>query len=485
MLKPNQLNSLPDNLVELYAQAEIEIIEDMARRISKYDFFIPAAEWQYKKLLEMGGVHNEIMNKISKITGKSKHQLERMMYEAAEKSLQFDDKIYKSAGLSPAPITQSPALMNVLNTGIDNTNGLFKNLTKTTAKTATKQFEHALDNAYMQVTTGAFDYNTAIRNSIKNLTNNGLNAINYPSGKKANLEVAVRRAVVTGVGQTTGKIQEARADEMGCDLMEITAHEGARPDHASWQGKIVSRSGKKGYLSLQDIGYGTGAGFKGWNCRHDWFPFFEGISESAYTDEELRQYNVRNIDYNGEKLTEYEASQKQRHIERNIRRWKREYKAMEAAGLPTDEAVAKISKWQNIEKDFVKQTGLKKQVDRGQISGFGKNDAAKVAQVTKKINELNKIPGIQTSNNINITELSKHFGERAVQRNLSAGSVKNALTNPLKIGKIREDGTQQFIGEQATIAVNVQSGKITTAWPTSSKKIEKLKKELDKNDSKI
>lgn len=475
MLKPEQLSSLPDNLVDIYAQVETDIIADMARRISKYDYFIPSAEWQYKKLLEMGGVHNDIMKKLSKMTGKTKHQLERLMHEAAQKSLQFDDKIYKSAGLSPTPITQSPALMNVLNTGIDNTNGLFENLTKTTAKTATKQFEHALDNAYMQVTSGAFDYNTAIRNSIKNLTSNGLNAIEYPSGKKANLEVAVRRAVVTGVGQTTGKIQEAHADEMGCDLMEITAHEGARPDHAAWQGKIVSRSGKKGYLSLKDIGYGTGSGFKGWNCRHDWFPFFEGISEPAYTDEELRAYNVKNIDYNGEKLTEYEASQKQRAIERNIRRWKREYKAMEASGLPVDEATAKISRWQNIEKDFVKQTGLKKQVDRGQVVGFGKSDSAKVAQVTKKINELNKIPGIQTSNNITITELSKHFGERVAQRNISAGSVKNALTNPLKIGKIREDGTQQFVGEQATIAVNVSTGKVTTVWKTGEKMSKKLK----------
>ena len=84
------------------------------------------------------------------------------------------------------------------------------------------------------------------------------------------IESAVRMNIITGVTQTCGKLQELRADEVGWDLMELTAHSGARPSHMSWQGKIVSRSGQKGYLSLDDIGYGTVTGFKGVNCRHDW-----------------------------------------------------------------------------------------------------------------------------------------------------------------------------------------------------------------------
>ena len=88
--------------------------------------------------------------------------------------------------------------------------------------------------------------------------------------------------IITGVNQTCGKLQELRADEVGWDLMELTAHSGARPSHMSWQGKIVSRSGKKGYLSLDDIGYGTATGFKGVNCRHDWYPYYKG-STRTYT----------------------------------------------------------------------------------------------------------------------------------------------------------------------------------------------------------
>ncbi len=369
MLTPEQLDKFPDNLVSLYSQAEMDIIADIARRISTYDYFIPSAEFQYRKLKEMGHVHDEILKRLSKLTGKTKRELETMMFEAGYESIKFDDKIYKKAGLSPKPIEQSTALMSALESGIKNTNGLFENLTRTTANTATKQFENILDNAYMQITTGAFDYNTAIRNAIKDLAGKGLAAVQYPNGHINYIEAAVRRAVITGVNQTALKVQETRAQEMGSDLVETSAHAGARPSHAAWQGKVFSLSGTHPKYPdfKKETGYGTGAGLGGWNCRHNFYPFFEGLSEPAYTDEELRQMNAKDYEYNGEKMTEYEATQKQRYIEQRIRKWKREYAAMEAAGLQTDEAAAKISQWQGIQRDFINQTGLRRQYDREQI----------------------------------------------------------------------------------------------------------------------
>lgn len=477
MLTPEQLDKFPNSLVELYSQAEMDIIADIARRISTYDYFIPAAEHQYKKLLEMNLIQDEILKRLSKLTGKTKRELETMMFEAGYKSINLDDKIYKKAGLLPVPIEQSPALLSVLDAGINNTNGLFENLTRTTANTASKQFENILDNAYMQVTTGAFDTNTAIRNAIKDLTGKGLASISYPNGHISYIESAVRRAVITGVNQTALKMQEARAKEMGSDLVETSAHAGARPSHSAWQGKVFSLSGTHSKYPdfKKETGYGTGAGLGGWNCRHSFYPFFEGLSEPAYSKQELQKMTARDYEYAGEKMTEFEAAQKQRAIEQRIRRWKREYKGMEAAGLPTDEAAAKISQWQDIQKNFLKQTGLKRQTDREQIPNFGRSEAAKVNQISKKVNSFNQIPGLKTENNIVINSMSKHFGERALQREISAGSVKNALTNPLKIGNIRADGTQQFIGEHATVAVNVETGKVTTVWSTSSDKVKKLK----------
>lgn len=369
MLRPNYIDNLPDALVELYAQAEIDILADMARRISTYDYFIPAAEFQFRKLQEMGLLHDEILKKLSAMTGITTQELKDLIEEAGAVTLKADDSIYRKAGLKPTPLDASPALQAVIAAGIENTSGLFRNLTRTTANTAAKQFEDALDRAYLQITTGAFDYNSAIRSAVKDLSTKGVAVIQYPSGHTDYMEVAVRRAVVTGVNQTAGKLQDARAEEMNCDLVETTAHAGARPEHAIWQGQIFSRSGTHPKYPdfVQSTGYGTGPGILGYNCRHNYFPFIEGVSEPAYSKAALDEMNAPKYEYNGQKLTEYEATQQQRHIERQIRRWKREEAGMKAAGLSTDEAAAKVAKWQGYQRDFIKQTGLKRQYDREQI----------------------------------------------------------------------------------------------------------------------
>lgn len=386
MLKPKYIEQLPNHMIELYSQAEMDILADMARRISTYDYFIPAAEWQYKKLIELGNFHSFIMEALSSMTGLTRQEIERLMEEAGMKALAFDDEIYRKAGLNPPPLAESPTLQSVLAAGIEKTGGLFTNLTRTTANTATKQFEDALDRAYMQITTGAFDYNATIRTAVKDLASKGVAVVRYPSGHVDYMEVAVRRATVTGVNQTAAKLQESRADEMGSDLVEVTAHAGARPDHQVWQGKIFSRSGTHPKYPdfVSSTGYGTGPGLCGWNCRHNFFPYFEGISEPAHSNADLEEMNDPKYTYNDQKLTEYEATQQQRHIERQIRKWKREYTGMEAAGQPTEEAAAKIAQWQRTQKDFLEQTGLKRQVDREQIPGFGKSSAQKVTWSQKK-----------------------------------------------------------------------------------------------------
>lgn len=238
MLKPKYINSLPDKLIELYSQLEMDILADMARRISTYDYYIPAAQWQRDKLIELGSFESWIIKALSRMTGKTEKEIKSLMKEAGMKALKFDDGVYKAAGLKTPPLSASLAMLDVLNAGIEKTNGLFENLTRTTANTATRQLEDALDRAYMQITSGAFDRETAVRNAVKDLSRQGVGAVTYPSGKVDSIETAVRRAVVTGVNQTVAKLQLARAEQMGCNLVETTAHEGARPSHAVWQGKV-------------------------------------------------------------------------------------------------------------------------------------------------------------------------------------------------------------------------------------------------------
>lgn len=377
MLPPDYLEHAPDEVLRLVEQAQEDILADMARRIAKVGTFTETAVWQEWRLEQLALTREEIIARLAKLTGKTKAELRRLFKEAASFGLKEDDAIYTAAGLSPAPANASPVLLQLLNAGLRQTLDTFQNLTRTTANTATGQFEQALDRAWAQVTSGAFDAPTAIRRAVKDLAQAGLSAIVYPTGHRDTLEVATRRAVLTGVGKTTGEIALARAEEMGCDLMEITAHPGARPEHAEWQGKIVSLSGRPGYLSLEDIGYGTGPGFKGWNCRHDWFPFYEGVSESAYPREKLAEYDRQTVEYDGQQLSYYDATQRQRGIERNVRRWKREYTMLEAAGQDTTEAAAKLAKWRAVEKDFCKQTGLPRDSARTQVHGFGRSQASR------------------------------------------------------------------------------------------------------------
>lgn len=378
MLKPEYLQRVPEGMIKLYAQAEADILADMARRISTYDYWIPAVEHQAKMLEEAGMVREEILARLKTLTGRTDKELRRLMQEAGGVSLKSDDAVYRRQGMNPPPVSASEDLQKVLQAGYEKTAGTFRNLTLTTARTAAHQFAQALDRAYMQITLGGMDYNTAIRSTIKQLSAEGVGAIRYLTGRTDTIEVAVRRAVVTGVNQTALRLQDARADEMGADLVEVSAHAGARPSHAQWQGGIYSRSGKSRKYPdfVKTTGYGTGAGLGGWNCSHSFRPWFEGMSRT-YDKALLKEYQAKDYEYNGVRMTEYEALQEQRRIERSIRRWKREQNALQAAGLDSGEASAKITEWNRRQKDFLEQTGLK--VD-GMRVAVGKGSTPKEAE---------------------------------------------------------------------------------------------------------
>lgn len=360
MLTYRQLNDLPRSVVRIMTEAEQSIIDDMARRIARLGKVTASTEWQLKRLEALGVEEEVIIKRLRAALGKSEQQLIALFDEAATRTLEKDDGIYKAAGYDPIPLKDNPQMQQILRVGYAEASTLLANLTRTTASTATHQFERALDLAYTQIVTGGMDYQTAIKRAVRSLAQRGLSTVHYASGHADALDVAVRRAVLTGVSQTVGKLQMQRAQEMGQDLMELTAHAGARPTHAVWQGKLVSLSGRPGYLSLTDIGYGDPAGFKGVNCGHDWYPYFEGLSEPAYTPEQLRQYNDRTVKYDGKEMDLYDATQHQRYIERQIRRWKRESSALDAAGLDNSYARGKVSQWQATQRDFIRQTGLRR-----------------------------------------------------------------------------------------------------------------------------
>lgn len=360
MLTFRQLDDLPDAVVDIIAATEQEIINDMARRIAKAGAVTETAQWQLSRLEAVGAERDYVLQRLNRALGLTEEQLILLFDEAATRTLAVDDKLYRAAGYDPLPLAENTYMQQLIQAGLTKTLDEYSNLTRTTAATATQQFENALDLAYQKLTSGAFSYQDAIKAGIQTLTRNGLAVIQYPTGWVDYLDVAFRRATLTGVNQTAAEVQLRRMDEMETDLVETTAHHGARPDHAVWQGKWFSRSGQSDkYPNFYTAtGYGTGPGLCGWNCRHSFFPVIEGLSDRAYSMEQLRNLNSRKVTVDGEEMSLYDATQQQRYIERKIRRWKREASAMEAAGLDSSAAKSKVREWQAAQRDFIRQTGL-------------------------------------------------------------------------------------------------------------------------------
>ena len=390
MLPPSYLDQMPDAFVQLAQQVEDEILQDVARRIAKMDGITSTANWQLWRYQQTEALREDVVKLLAKYSGKSEATIRRLLKEAATTAMEREDAIYYHYGLDPAPFEESAALNNLLTAGARQTCGTWQNLTATTANTVTGAFERTLDVAWGKVATGAFDYKTAVKQAVDSLADD-LPAVTYPSGHTDSLEVAARRAVLTGVNQTAGKLQETRMDEMGCEFVETSAHGGARPSHAEWQGRRFHRGGAVDYLGVhypdfeQATGYGTGAGLCGWNCRHTFFAVFPELGDPpTWTEESLQELNARNIEYNGKLYTQYEISQMQRARERNVRKWKKRYLSESAAGLDTTNTAVHLKAARQSLSEFAKATGGRVDSARTSVPKFGRSEASKAGWTARE-----------------------------------------------------------------------------------------------------
>ena len=209
MLPPSYLDAMPDAFVQLAQQVEDEILQDVARRIGKMGTLTETADWQLWRYQQTEAVRENVVKLLAKYSGKSEATIRRLLKEAATEAMEREDAIYYHYNLEPTPFEESAALNNLLNAGARQTCGTWRNLTATTANTVSGAFERTLDVAWGKVATGAFDYKTAVKQAVDSLADE-MPEITYPSGHTDSLEVAARRAVLTGVNQTAGKLQEAR-----------------------------------------------------------------------------------------------------------------------------------------------------------------------------------------------------------------------------------------------------------------------------------
>lgn len=387
----------------------------MARIGRGEDYILTNADaWRIRTLQESGELLEDILAELSKYTKREQQELLEAFEDAGITAMNYDDKIYKAAGLSPVPLEQSTTMIRLMERNMLATMGEWKNFTRTTANAAQALYINQCDLAYNHVMTGAVGYTQAIKEAVNNVVSDGV-TVTYQSGRKDTIETAVARSVRTGVAQACADIQLVRMKEMGYGLVLTSAHIGSRPSHEVWQGQVFSidweklKEIKPEFFQERDTSeyrrmmeqkasqypdfienchYGEADGICGVNCRHHFSVWAEGMP-NPYA--ELSEQDK------ADKGKQYEKEQRQRTYERRIRKTKREFLGMQAAVDNCKDEQTRFALQQDLDrksyllqkqnaayKDYCKQNDLRELQDRLMIAKWNRQNAAKARGAAKR-----------------------------------------------------------------------------------------------------
>lgn len=390
MLSPDYLLHISEGAEQIAEELHVDIINRIIDRImtrmSRGEEFMLTSydKWQIETLQEAGFLLEDIQEEISRKTKQQLEEVREAMEEAGVTALEYDDKIYRDAGLSPTALEQSPYMIRLMQRDYEATMGEWKNFTRTTADASRQMYITALDNAYNLVTSGAISYTQAFKEALDSIVNEGVK-IKFPSGREDTIETATLRAIRTGVSQMSAHIQIARMDEVGWDLVLVSSHLGARPDHQTWQGKVYSRTGTNYPDFVESTRYGYVDGLCGANCRHNFSPYFEGMENpfEHYDDEENQK--------------RYDLEQRQRTLERRIRDTKRkclnqkrvidkckDEKLKFEYDIEYQKKSALLQKQNKAYKDFCAENNLRPLNERIQIAKWNRQQAAAARGAAKR-----------------------------------------------------------------------------------------------------
>lgn len=397
---PELLDALPEELAELYRGLEDTLLMAICSRLKVADKLNEVTVQDVKALRAHGIELKEIEKAIRKTTGISEQKLKKLLDDVvARNQAYYTDLITLADVTRPDVLVDAAAIAAIY----AQTKQECRNITRSmgflvdngrTMLPPAKAYQWCCDSALMQVQSGAISYNQAISNAVRQLADSGLKTVDYESGHRDQVDVAARRAVMTGVSQVCAKYTEQSAEYLETPYFEVSAHSGARDkpgpspwsSHKAWQGKVYSVNKNDIYPNIYDVcGLGAVDGLEGANCRHRRFPWVEGVSERTYTDEQLAHIDDGlGCEYDGKKYTAYEATQMQRSIERQIRKQKRLRDAYKAAGLKDDETAAniKLRRLNAKYKEFSRAAGLPEQSERLKVL-YGDTKSTAAAQALK------------------------------------------------------------------------------------------------------
>lgn len=369
-------NKVVSKIASRYQDLEERIMQDIVRRIQKAGEITSTADWQINRLRILGYSSEDIEREIKKALDASYPE----MFELYDKVINWEyvrnKDVYEQINARYIPFEQNKQLQQITNAIINQSLSDMENITrsmgfyldyggKKVLTPLSQVYTDYLDSACMDIVSGAFDYNSVLRRTVTQLTNSGLRKIDYASGRADRVDVAVRRAVMTGVSQITGKIAEYNADILGTEYFEVAWHAGARPTHAVWQGQVWSKR------ELYDVcGLGTVTGLLGVNCYHEYYLFFPGISQRNWSDEWLEEQNRKEAEpktFGGKEYTLYEAKQRQRQMEVAMRAQREKVRLLQAGKADRDEIILHKAKYQgqlNEYSRFCRKMGLTEERER-------------------------------------------------------------------------------------------------------------------------
>ena len=369
-------NKIADKIAARFTDLEERIMKDIVRRIRKTGEITSTADWQINRLKIIGYSSEDIEKAIKDTLNASYPEMFDLYDKVIDWEYVRNKDIYEQVNAQFIPYEENEQMQQQIEAiirqsredleNITNSLGFYLNYNGKMVVTPLSQiYTGYLDDACYDSVSGAFDYGSVLRRTVTQLTNSGMRTIDYPSGWTNRVDVAARRAVLTGVAQVCGKINEYHAEQLGTEYFEVDWHAGARPAHMVWQGRVYS---KQQLVSV--CGLGTVTGLLGANCYHMYYPFFPGISVRNYTDEWLDEQNKKDNtpkSFDGKEYTAYEARQKQRKMETAMRAQRQKVKLMESGGADKDEIMLHKAKYQTQLGEyarFSKRMGLKQQRER-------------------------------------------------------------------------------------------------------------------------
>lgn len=378
-------NQMAGKIANLYGELEERILQDIIRRIEKAGEITSTADWQINRMRILGYSSEDIEN----VLKEKLHATYPEMFELYDKVANWEhvrnQAIYEQINVEYIPYEENQQLRQFVEAVGRQTQNELSNITQSMGfylnyghgrhvlSPLSQVYQGYLDAACMDIVSGAFDYNSVLKRVVTQLTNSGLRTIDYASGFSSRVEVAARRAIMTGLSQITGKITDYNAEKFGAEYFEVEWHAGARPDHSVWQGRVWSK------LQLVDVcGLGSVTGLLGVNCYHEYYPFFPGISERNWTDEWLEEQNRKENtpkEFHGKEYTLYEAKQRQRQMETAMRAQREKVQLLKNGGADPDDIMLAKAKYQGQLDEyarFSKKMGLKEERERIYLDMMGR-----------------------------------------------------------------------------------------------------------------